>query len=114
MERYEIIVIGGGAAGWGAALACARAGRNVLIIEQCGYLGGWATAALVNPFMSHCASDGKALIAGLYAELRERLADENALLGNSFDSEALRFIMQETLLEAGARMRLHTIFDSAK
>lgn len=114
MKRFEVIVIGGGSAGWAATVACARAGRNTLLIERYAYLGGWATAALVNPFMNHCTTDGKPLVGGLYSELRDRLSKSGALLGNSFDTEAMRFIMQETLLEAGGSLRLHTIFDSAQ
>ena len=114
MQRYEIIVIGGGAAGWAAAISSARAGKRTLLLERFGYLGGWATAALVNPFMSHRASDGETLVGGLYKELRDRLAAEGSLLGNSFDSETLRFVMQESLLESGAQLRLHTVFDAAK
>ncbi len=64
MERSEVIVIGGGTAGCAAAVAAARGGRSAMLIEQFGYLGGWATAALVNPFMTHRTSDGKPLVGG--------------------------------------------------
>lgn len=114
MERSEVIVIGGGTAGWAAALAAARVGKSTLLIEQFAYLGGWATAGLVNPFMTHRASDGKPLVGGFYDEMRDRLGKAGGLLGNSFDSEAMKFMLQETLLDAGARLRLHTVFDSAE
>lgn len=114
MERTEIVVIGGGTAGCAAAIAAARAGRKTLLIEQCAYLGGWATAALVNPFMTHRTSDGKPLIGGFYDEIRERLAQSGGLLVNSFDSEDMKFALQEMLLGAGVRLRFHTTFDSAE
>lgn len=114
MEHNEVIVIGGGTAGWAAALAAARGGRSTLLIEQFAYLGGWATAGLVNPFMTHCASDGSPLVGGFYDEIRDRLGKAGGLLGNSFDSEAMKFALQETLLEAGVRLRFHTVFDSAR
>lgn len=113
MERTEIIVIGGGTAGCAAAVAASRGGRKTLLIEQCAYLGGWATAALVNPFMSHCTSDGKPLIGGIYDEIRARLKETGSLLGNSFDPEQMKFVLQEMLIEAGVRIRLHTTFESA-
>lgn len=114
MERTEIVVIGGGMAGCAAALAAARKGRRVLLIEHLAFLGGWATAALVNPFMTHCTSDGKPLIGGLYDELRDRLRESGDLLVNSFDTEAMKFALQEMLLEAGVRLRFHTAFESAR
>jgi len=114
MERTEIVVIGGGTAGCAAAIAAARAGRKTLLIEQCAYLGGWATVALVNPFMTHRTSDGKPLIGGFYDEIRERLTQSGGLLVNSFDSEDMKFALQEMLVEAGVRLRFHTTFDSAE
>ena len=114
MEHSEIIVIGGGTAGCAAALAAARGGRKTLLIEQFAFLGGWATAALVNPFMNHRTSDGKPLVGGFYDELRNRLGSAGDLLGNSFDSEGMRFTLQEMLIEAGVRLRFHTTFESAR
>lgn len=40
----DVVVIGGGPAGVGAAFAAARSGRSVLVIEQMNCLGGIATA----------------------------------------------------------------------
>lgn len=114
MKTYDVIVIGGGLAGCAAATASARLGCKTLIIENFGFLGGWATAALVNPFMTHCASDGKPLIGGLFDEIRKRLNDINALLVNSFETEAMKYVLQEMVLESGAEILLHTSFEYAK
>ncbi len=53
MKKYDVIVAGGGLSGVAAAIAVAREGADVLIIEKNGYLGGMATAGLVNPFMPY-------------------------------------------------------------
>ena len=51
MQKFDLIVVGGGQAGCAAALAGARDGLSVLLVEAAGALGGSATNCLVNPFM---------------------------------------------------------------
>ena len=46
--RTEVCVIGGGSGGTGAALAAARAGAKVVLVERESVLGGTATNAFVN------------------------------------------------------------------
>src|SRR5512145_921420 len=48
----DVLVVGGGPAGLGAALGAAAAGAQVVLAERYGFLGGNATAALVMPLMS--------------------------------------------------------------
>src|SRR5436305_13986273 len=48
----DVLVVGGGPAGLGAALGAANAGARVILAERYGFLGGNATAALVMPLMS--------------------------------------------------------------
>lgn len=44
---YDVVVVGGGAAGVGAALGAAKAGARVCLLEKYGFLGGAATNAQV-------------------------------------------------------------------
>src|SRR6266545_3297841 len=48
----DVLVVGGGPSGLGAALGAAAAGVEVILVERYGFLGGNATAALVMPLMS--------------------------------------------------------------
>src|SRR5258708_13555061 len=48
----DVLVVGGGPAGLGAAHGAAQAGARVVLAERYGFLGGNATAALVMPLMS--------------------------------------------------------------
>src|SRR3954463_5912780 len=48
----DVLVVGGGPSGLGAALGAAHAGADVVLAERYGFLGGNATAALVMPLMS--------------------------------------------------------------
>ena len=45
--RYDVVVSGGGCAGFTAAVASARAGAKTLILEQFPFFGGTATASLM-------------------------------------------------------------------
>ena len=51
-KYFDLVVVGGGQAGCAAALAGARGGLSVLLIESAGALGGSAVNCLVTPFMS--------------------------------------------------------------
>nr|WP_294502282.1 FAD-dependent oxidoreductase [uncultured Victivallis sp.] len=64
-NRTEVLVVGGGPAGFGAAVAAARAGAKVTLIEQGGMLGGMWTLGLLSPFFDNLHQDG------LNRELRE-------------------------------------------
>ena len=48
----DVLVVGGGPAGLGAALGADNAGAGVILTERYGFLGGNVTAALVMPLMS--------------------------------------------------------------
>lgn len=42
-SNYDVVVVGGGSAGIGAAIGAAKAGKKVLLIDRNPYLGGQAT-----------------------------------------------------------------------
>ena len=82
----EVLVIGGGPAGIGAAVAAARMGRRVALIERHPILGGMGTAALVNNFCNaHKVPSRRLIIGGIFAELRQRLIDRKAIYGTQLD-----------------------------
>ena len=64
VERYEVVICGGGPAGIGAAIAAAENGAKTLLIERVGCLGGMATAGYVDP-MSEFAYNGSRITGGI-------------------------------------------------
>jgi hypothetical protein len=67
--KYDVIVVGGGIAGVGAALAARRNGCRVLIIEKSVVLGGLATLGLIAIYLPLCDGRGKKVTGGIAEEL---------------------------------------------
>ena len=67
--RYEVIVAGGGIAGVAAAVAAARAGASVCLLEKAGALGGLATLGNVVVWLPICDGCGRQVMGGLPEEL---------------------------------------------
>ena len=65
---YEIAVCGGGFAGISAALAAARMGKKVILIEKQYMLGGLATAGLITEYLPLCDGLGRQVSFGLAEE----------------------------------------------
>ncbi len=128
----DVLVVGGGPAGIASAIAAARNGAKTLLIEQCGFVGGMATAALVGPFMTCYDGKGeKQIIRGIYDELVKRLEAAGGAIhpskvewatsyasfirkGHShvtpFDSEILKIVAEDMLQESGVELLYYTQF----
>jgi ribulose 1,5-bisphosphate synthetase/thiazole synthase len=72
-DRRAVAVCGAGAAGLAAALAAARNGARVVLLEAADRLGGTVTHALIHTLAGLYDSDGHFINAGLPRELAERL-----------------------------------------
>jgi hypothetical protein len=66
---YDVIVIGGGIAGIGAALAARRNGCKVLLIEKSIMLGGLATIGFIAYYLPLCDGLGRKVTGGIAEEL---------------------------------------------
>ena len=85
LVKYEtdVLVAGGGPAGVAAALAAARSGKRVHLIENNGCFGGSGTTGLVPSFCQF--TDGvNDLCSGIGGEIRKALYGEQGALGYGF------------------------------
>ncbi len=123
MRNCDILIAGGGLAGTAAAIAAARRGHDVLLIEASNCLGGAACTCLVNPFMPYTTEDDAGntvfLSAGIFAEIVDRLNDltrtfdgaDSAVIGvpaKTFSEEYLKILLNRMVSEAGVRLLFHT------
>ncbi len=108
----DIVVCGGGPAGTAAALAAARRGASVLLLERYGCLGGLATGGLVLALPSF-EDLGRPIIRGIGYETRQRMIDSGeaefrwANGGSLFDPEALKWLSIRMCKEAGVKVLHH-------
>ena len=119
MRKYELVVVGGGFAGVAAAIAAARAGVDVLLVDKSNCLGGAAVTCLVSPFMPYSTViDGERvdLSAGIFTEIIRRMEERHAMEGDRhFLEEELKFVLNDMVLEAGVRLLFHAyIFKAEK
>jgi hypothetical protein len=134
MEDHDVIVVGGGPSGCAAAIAAARSGARVLLVERYGFLGGMATAGHVGPFMPVTPDGTTRVTRGIFDEVVRGLAARGAALPpeetgrtppesgyrtdllpdtTPFDLEELKWMLQELLLEANVRLLCHAVFAEA-
>lgn len=68
-SETEVLVAGGGIAGIAAALAAARHGKKVTLVEKQFAVGGMATLGLITIYLPLCDGCGNQLVFGLGEEL---------------------------------------------
>jgi len=121
-RHYDIIVAGGGLSGVCAAIAAARLGKRVLLIEKYNCLGGVAVNNLVIPFMPNRTKDpvtGETmeLSGGLYLEILNELEKMNRIPApwrECFSEEYLKLILNRMAIESGVKLLYQSVVTDVK
>ena len=114
----DVVVVGSGTAGSSAAIAAARGGAQVLLIEKQAFLGGISTAVLDTFYGFYTPGSRSLKIAGgipddVVSGLRdlgpvlERPNTYGAGTGVTYNSEHLKLVWERLAIEAGVRVLVH-------
>lgn len=127
---YDVIVVGGGCAGFPAAIAAARNGARTLIIERFPFFGGTATASLmanINGFRNQVRPDGLQTTKGIGQEVILRLLEaggtgrspyqaasvhtdtkDDLSYAYAIDTEKFKYVVLRMVWDAGVHILFHT------
>jgi len=117
LGKYDIAVCGAGIAGVSAAVAAARNGSNVILIEKAGSLGGTLTESQMCLILDSKNKGG--IVRSLYKFLDEHNMscprrgprvdeDGNRLKGELLDVEGAKYYFDRLCEEAGVKVMFHS------
>jgi len=105
--RSQVFVVGAGPAGIGAALAAARAGASVQLIEGAGCLGGVWTAGMLTKIIDGGRKTG-IMQEILHAMVARGSEVAKKTKGEIYDPELMKVVLEELCVTAGMKIQLHT------
>ena len=118
IASVDVLVVGGGPGGLGAAVMAARQGATTLLVERYGCMGGMAFHGEVNPFMyNHVAGRSldrpvfvdwcKAMQKYLTPNEAERIPYDHGYGMTLVSKEFAMLGMEDLVLESGAKILYH-------
>ena len=113
--EVDVLVVGGGPAGVGAAFAAARAGAETLVVEQFNCLGGVATSGGHGHISKYDEQGtGRRIVGGIAHEIGERVVADGfgrrSSHGIWFEVEGLKRLLDRMAEGCGVRLLYHTFF----
>jgi ribulose 1,5-bisphosphate synthetase/thiazole synthase len=116
LVKTDVVVAGAGPSGFAAAVAAARNGSAVMLVEKENYVGGLLTCL---PILGFCNYQGQQVIYGIADELVQRLVERGGSPGHVvdprltsvtvIDTEMTKIVTQQMCEEAGVKLLFHAV-----
>ncbi|WP_434311316.1 FAD-dependent oxidoreductase [Hominifimenecus sp. rT4P-3] len=123
---YDVVVAGGGTAGFAAGVSAARNGLKTLIIEEQAFLGGTSTGGGVGVFFGFAKGETNENLCGIVKDMMDRMMEKKGTRGiqtiyclglkdmdvpaAEYNDDVLKVVMDELVEESGAQVLFHTRF----
>ena len=108
----DVLVAGGGPAGIGAAVAAARNGADVLLVEGANSLGGMASNGLVTTMLRVAGCEG-GIVREIWARLEVLDSAHVSGRGAEVNASVFKLAALQIAREAGVRLLLHALAGEA-
>jgi hypothetical protein len=116
IREVDVLVVGGGMAGVGAAIAAGRMGYNTMLVEYYGCLGGNGTSGMVNNFCGYSSSSGPGvpafqIVKGIGDDVLANLwsrGGNTSRTGTAFNPEILKIALDDMAAEANVELLYYT------
>ncbi|MGH2534422.1 MAG: FAD-dependent oxidoreductase [Thermomicrobiales bacterium] len=120
----DVLVVGAGSAGCSAAIAAARPGCSVTLVERYGFLGGVSTGVLDTFYGFYTpGSEARRVVDGVPGDIVRELGARKAAFerpntfgagtGITYHPETLKRVYEEMALTSGVQILLHTFCTDA-
>ncbi|MEM8488232.1 MAG: FAD-dependent oxidoreductase [Bacteroidota bacterium] len=118
--QTDVLVVGSGSAGATAAIAAARQGASVALVERYGFMGGTSTQVLDTFYGFYTPGEPpRKVVGGIPDRVVEALMSHKAALirpntygagnGVTYDPEILKIVWEQLALQAGVKLLYHTL-----
>lgn len=117
--KTDVLVVGSGSAGSTAAIAAARQGASVALVERYGFMGGTSTQVLDTFYGFYTPGEpNRKVVGGVPDLVVNQLMEHGVALirpntygagdGITYDPEVLKVVWEQLALEAGVKLLYHT------
>ena len=125
LGHFDLIVMGAGSAGACAAIAAARSGSKVLVIDRLPFIGGTSTAVLDTFYGFYTPGEkAKKIVGGIpddvvnelkkFGSMIERPNTYGAGTGVTYNPEHLKVVWESLIIKSGAKILLHSLLQQVK
>ena len=125
IAAVDVCIIGAGSAGSTAAIAAARSGASVLLVDRLPFLGGTSTAVLDTFYGFYTpGSTSRKVVGGIGDDVVHGLRDLGPVIerpntygagtGVTYLAEHLKVVWEDLVTDAGGRVLLHALLQAVE